>query len=635
MPPEPASAPAAKNKPARDLADQYAAQLSCTAKARASYMSVARKFLLRWPDPQSWADEPLSDRLAAGAYVRPFLLFLMLQGHLRPGYDYLVSRKLVNFWREAAAGPLGPDLERFCQGAQAIGYTPAMAVRVASQSVGRMLVQTGRHLEELSLADFEELASACAARDSVAKGWGHYHAALSAAQRVLFHLGVVEKLPPAWEQPKSFQERMGAVHPPLQASFVAYLERKAATCHVKTVTALATRLAHFGRSLGEIDPDLTSLASLDRRRHIEPYLNSLTTTPNSKSGGTITRADQARRAIAVRGFLADIAEWGWDEAPGRKLVFRTDIPRAPRPLPRYLPVDADRRLSAALERSPYRLAADALLLQRSCGLRIGELLDLELDCVHELPGNGAWLKVPLGKLDTERMVPLDDETVALVDRIVAARSGGRPIPHPRGGRAAQFLFTHHGRRLSQQALRAELDRATADAGLGHITSHQLRHTFATAMVNAGVSLQALMALLGHVSAEMSLRYGRLFDATVRAEYERALELAKARIGTLPQGPKRIPVSSGDWREAPFIKARLAGGYCLRAPAQGPCPYANICEFCPSFRTDAASVSVLGVQRVDAEALAKDAEARGWLEEAERHRRLVARLDALVAQPHTA
>jgi Phage integrase family len=44
---------------------------------------------------------------------------------------------------------------------------------------------------------------------------------------------------------------------------------------------------------------------------------------------------------------------------------------------------------------------------------------------------------------------------------------------------------------------------------GDITPHQLRHTYATALVNAGVSLQALMALLGHTSAEMSLRYGRL------------------------------------------------------------------------------------------------------------------------------
>jgi hypothetical protein len=151
------------------------------------------------------------------------------------------------------------------------------------------------------------------------------------------------------------------------------------------------------------------------------------------------------------------------------------------------------------------------------------------------------------------------------------------------------------------------------------------------MVNAGVSLQALMALLGHVSAEMSLRYGRLFDTTVRAEYQRALDLAKANIGPLPQGPKQIPVTAeGDWRDAPAIKARLAGGYCLRAPAQGACPYANICEHCPNFRTDAASITVLSAQRVDAEALAADAQARGWIAEADRHRRLITRLDTLLA-----
>jgi site-specific recombinase XerD len=104
--------------------------------------------------------------------------------------------------------------------------------------------------------------------------------------------------------------------------------------------------------------------------------------------------------------------------------------------------------------------------------------------------------VPLGKLDTERMVPLDPETLGLVDQITAIRSPGSPLPHPRYGRPAQFLFTHHGRRLSQNAVRDELDRAAETAGLGHVTSHQLRHTYATALVNAGVSLQALMALLG-------------------------------------------------------------------------------------------------------------------------------------------
>jgi len=93
---------------------------------------------------------------------------------------------------------------------------------------------------------------------------------------------------------------------------------------------------------------------------------------------------------------------------------------------------------------------------RATGVRIGELVDLELDCVHETQGQGAWLKVPVRKLDSERMVPLDDEAVALVDRIVAVRSPGRPLPHPRHGRPVEFLLTHHGKRLSPDATRAEL-----------------------------------------------------------------------------------------------------------------------------------------------------------------------------------
>jgi len=618
---------------AGDLVSDYVAHLARTGRGIPNAEANARRFLQRWPEPQKWAAQSLAQRLSEGPNTRSFLTFLIVWGHIRPGYDYLVSRKLASFWREIPGSSLEEDMTRFCEAAQSIGYTPINAWRSASQSVGRLLIQSGRHLDELTLADFEELKEACRSQEeTTGKGKRHYRSALSCAHRVLFHLEIIETPPPHWQGPESYERRMADVAPALRAVFVAYLERKAATCREKTVTGTATRLAHFGRFLAQIDPDLSSLAELDRERHMEPYLNSLGRAVNSKTGEPISPADQDRRIRAVSGFLTDIAEWGWKQAPARKLVFRSDMPRLPRTLPRYLPVDADRRLAEALERSEYRQAADALLLQRACGLRIGELLDLELDCVHEIPGNGAWLKVPLGKLDTERMVPLDDETVALIDRIVATRTEGRPLVHQRTKRLVQFLFTHHGRRLGHAALRLELDRAAKEAGLGHVTSHQLRHTFATAMVNAGVSLQSLMALLGHVSAEMSLRYGRLFDQTVRAEYERALELAKARIGPLPDNKRRIPLrGDGDWRHEPAIKSRLAGGYCLRAPAQGACPYANICEHCPSFRTDAASVSVLAAQRIDADALAQDAEARGWIEEADRHRRLIARLDALLAE----
>lgn len=60
-----------------------------------------------------------------------------------------------------------------------------------------------------------------------------------------------------------------------------------------------------------------------------------------------------------------------------------------------------------------------------------------------------------------------------------------------------------------------------------------------------------------------------------------------------------------------------GGFCLRAPAQGACTYANICEHCSSLHTEPSSLPILAAQRVDAQALARDAEERSWITEAER------------------
>lgn len=617
----------------------YAAHQGLTGRGNTAYDTAARTFLRRWPQVQSWAEVPLDQQLAANQSTRPFITFLMVSRRLRPGYDYLLARKLSSFWRDLTGSTLQEDLDRFVRAATELGFTKRVGSAIASQVIARLLIQTGRGLDELTAADFDELAAAGKQREQrTGRTWRHYRVTCHSARQVLFHLDILDSPNPPALVPVSLEQRMVDVPQSLQEAFVGYLRRKSVTCRPKTVSSLATRLSHFGRFLGEIDPDLTSLAGLDRRRHIEPFITSLLEATSMTTGDPISIADRARRIHAVSNFLAEIVEWGWDDAPARKLLFTSDLPRLPKPLPRYLPVDADRRLTAALTDSPNRLAADALLLQRACGLRIGELLDLELDAVHEVPEQGSWLKVPLGKLDTERMVPLDEETVTLVDRIVATRSAGRPMPHPRGGRPAQFLFTHHGKRLSQSAVRHELQRAALGAGLDHTTPHQLRHTYATALVNAGVSLQALMALLGHVSATMSLRYGRLFDSTVRTEYERALDLAKSHIGPVtvaPAGRPGLPLvdvtGGGDWKDTPTLKSRMAGGFCLRAPAQGACPYANICEHCPSFRSDSTHLPVLAAQRQDAQALAADAQARGWIDEADRHHRLIARLDAVMAQ----
>jgi integrase len=634
MLPATVSVPAAE--PRAGVLAAYGRSLAAAGHGNIAFERAARSFLRRWPDPQRWAALPLSARSRANTSTLPFLTFLMLTHRLQPGYDYLVARKLSSLWRYVPGSPLQPDLKRFATAALELGFTERVASAVGSQITARLLIQTARPLTDLTEDDLQQLMQACRERqDRTGRGWRHYASGVHTVRQVLFHLGVLPNPTTPRSMLVPLPERMADVSDALRGRFVAYLQRKSVTCKPRTVSSLATRLAGFGRFLNNIDPELISLTELDRCRHIEPFLNSMTSMTNSVTGAPITVADQARRVNAAANFLSEITEWGWPDAPGRRLFFRTDNPRLPRPLPRYLPVDADRKLTQELAVSTYRLAADALLLQRACGLRIGELMDLEIDCVHEVPGQGSWLKVPLGKLDTERMVPLDEETLTLLDRIAATRSGGRPIRHPRTGRPAEFLFTHHGQRLSQNAVREELARAADRAGIGHVHSHQLRHTYATALVNAGVSLQALMALLGHSSAEMSLRYARLFDATVRLEYERALDLAKSQIGPLPTGRRTLPLADithgTDWKDTPTIKSRMAGGYCLRAPAQGACPYANICEHCPNFRTEPTHLQVLAAQRIDAAALAADAQARGWITETERHNALLARLDALIAQ----
>lgn len=301
---------AADKRPARDLLADYAAHLALTGRGNTAYTTAAQSFLQRWPTPQAWADQPLPVRLEAGSATKPFLMFLMVHGWLRPGWDWLVSRKLSSFWREIVGTPLEADLTRFLAAAEAVGFTPIQAVRLASQSIGRLLLQTGRPLDELTVTDLDDLTAACRDREvATGQGWGHYRAAINAAHRVLFHLEVTDAPPASLQLPRPLADRVADAPPALRPRFAAYLERKLGTCRPKTVSSLATRLAHFGRFLAEIDLELASLADLDRCRHIEPYLNSVASAVSTKTGDAISTADQARRIIALAGFFSDITEW--------------------------------------------------------------------------------------------------------------------------------------------------------------------------------------------------------------------------------------------------------------------------------------------------------------------------------------
>jgi integrase len=612
--------------PEPDFIGSFSAWLAERGCAGETYAKSARRFFARWPDPHAWAGQPLCDRLKLDRNLRVVLNWLVLHHDLHPGYDWLVATTPYTCWQELPTTRHWADIERFLATAVNLGYAERTRTTAACRVLMRVLLQTGGPISTITDADLAAVGQAARER----MGWRQFSASLHATRAVLYHLGVLERSPDEAPLPRPLEWRFATSPPALREGFLGYLERLGGIVSPGRAHKVARHLAAFGEHLAATEPGMASFAALERRRHIEPFLNKVAVAAREDNGEAVSIGERRQRISAVGRFLTDISEWGWPDAPARRLIFPRDMPREPRPLPRYIPLDADRRLQGALQASPNRLLADGLLLVRATGIRIGELLSLELDCVHEVPGLGAWLKVPLGKFDTERMVPLDEETVVIVDRLVALRGPQRALRHPRNGRMVDFLMVHYGRRISDHAMRAELRHAATEAGLDGATPHQLRHTYATALVNAGVSLQHLMVLLGHQSAEMSLRYGRLFDATVRQSYERALALAKARLG--PLLPQTTPVQlNTDWRSAPFIKARLAGGYCLRTAAQGSCAYANICEFCPNFRSDAGFLAIIGAQRANAEALAADAEGRGWGEEAARHRRLVERLDQLMAR----
>ena len=84
--------------------------------------------------------------------------------------------------------------------------------------------------------------------------------------------------------------------------------------------------------------------------------------------------------------------------------------------PRPLTPEQDRLIQQELLRRN-DVASNALLLIRHTGIRIGECVDLSFDCLRPLaPGQWA-LHVPLGKLNTERLVPIDDSVCQLVHRL--------------------------------------------------------------------------------------------------------------------------------------------------------------------------------------------------------------------------
>ena len=165
-----------------------------------------------------------------------------------------------------------------------------------------------------------------------------------------------------------------------------------------------------------------------------------------------------------------------------------------------------------------------------------------------------WLRIPVGKLHNDRYVPLHPLLVELI-------TDWRPRRGP--SRSGRLLERDDGQPFDRRTIHRYVDTVARRAGIGHVHPHQLRHTLATQAINRGMSLEAIAALLGHRSMDMTLTYARISDRTVADEYFRvtqAVEAAYDRNRPLPADLEGANMK----RLAVEAQRRLLGnGYCAR------------------------------------------------------------------------
>jgi integrase/recombinase XerD len=191
--------------------------------------------------------------------------------------------------------------------------------------------------------------------------------------------------------------------------------------------------------------------------------------------------------------------------------------REPRRLPRPLSQPQATELLASFQTWRDRAIAGLMLY---CGLRSCEVLALS---VADVDVGGRWLQV-LGKGNRERRVPLDGDVASVIQVYLLAE-------RPETCSTNVFIVAkgpNRGQPLTAAGLRTifRYHRAISGIGAGH--PHALRHTFGTALAEAGVDLAVMQALLGHAHVDTSARYIHLAPTHVKAEFDAARERIRAR-----------------------------------------------------------------------------------------------------------
>ena len=142
-------------------------------------------------------------------------------------------------------------------------------------------------------------------------------------------------------------------------------------------------------------------------------------------GGRLSKRTIAGELSTLRICLERLAEWDGEDAPVRTLMFPGDVPKLDDPLPRFIDDGAAKKLIEAARATDDPFARLAVEFLARTGLRRGEFLNLTVDSVVQI-GSAYWLHVPLGKLRTDRYIPLHPQLKELLDEWVVRRPAEPP-----------------------------------------------------------------------------------------------------------------------------------------------------------------------------------------------------------------
>ncbi|MEJ6548556.1 site-specific tyrosine recombinase XerD [Corynebacterium sp. USCH3] len=269
----------------------------------------------------------------------------------------------------------------------------------------------------------------------------------------------------------------------------------------RDVDRYLTWLAHDGL-------DMATVSTTDIERFIVDLRHGCAVTRQRP----LAQTSVARILSAVRGLHGFTArETGLPDVVA-------DVPLSPgrRDLPKALTTDQVLRL---IEACPSGDGAGLLDLRDralvellySTGARISEATDLDRDDVDR---NDGLLRVR-GKGGKERIVPVGDPALDALDAYLTRARPSLAQRSRHGADASALFFTARGGRLTRQAGYKIVSSAAERAGIGEISPHSLRHSFATHLLTGGADVRVVQELLGHSSVSTTQIYTKVTPDLLR------------------------------------------------------------------------------------------------------------------------